>query len=293
MVVDSVPQATPADAVDLAAHPPAPLPVTPLSPTSQRRYVPKPPEDGGEQDEWLLSYADMVSLLLIMFISLLLNANYEKAGEGPGTGDGEGGGASRFLQELFQIQVISPYEGGETYTITGANDSPSAVTPESGAALAVVKETDLDRIRQREQALTEIKARIKNAQLDPFINAFVEGDGIRLNIPNSILFATGESELLGRGPAVIRALGPILAAGGFTVSVEGHTDNVPINTDRFPSNWELSAQRAATVVRVLAEAGINLTRLEAVGYGESRPLVTNETEDGRRENRRVTLLLRL
>jgi chemotaxis protein MotB len=75
--------------------------------------------------------------------------------------------------------------------------------------------------------------------------------------------------------------------------VEGHTDDIPISTEKFPSNWELSAQRAATVVRALADAGIAAQRLEAVGYADTRPLAANTSEDGRKENRRVSLFLRM
>lgn len=273
----------------------------------RKAYAPELPQDNSmQQDEWLLSYADMATLLLTMFVALLLNANFDKTGNGPGGGSGTAQSAApgpaagaaeaaqRFIENLFQIQVVSPYEGGEVYTITSSKDAAPVMAPDQGAALAVVKDEDLERIRLREETLASIRYRLKEAKLDPFIGASIEGDGIRLNIPNSILFATGEAELQGQGLSVLEALAPILTAGRFIVSVEGHTDNVPIKTERFPSNWELSAQRAATVVRVLAEVGgVIPTRLEAVGYGESRPLATNQTESGRQENRRVTLMLRL
>lgn len=161
------------------------------------------------------------------------------------------------------------------------------------STLAVVKDNDLDRIRAREGALAGVRAGLKDSGLDAFITAAVEGDGIRLNIPNSILFNSGAADLQGRGPSVIKALGPILNAGNFIVAVEGHTDNNPIATERFPSNWELSASRAAAVVRVLIDAGVDVHRLQAVGYADSRPLADNATEDGRAENRRVALFLRM
>jgi chemotaxis protein MotB len=163
--------------------------------------------------------------------------------------------------------------------------------PES--TLAVVKDNDLDRIRAREEALAKVRAGLKSSGLDTFITAAVEGDGIRLNIPNSILFNSGAAELQGRGPSVIKALAPLLIDGKFIVAVEGHTDNNPISTERFPSNWDLSASRAAAVVRVLADAGVGPGRLQAVGYADTRPLTGNDTENGRAENRRVALFLRM
>lgn len=254
----------------------------------RKAFVPRAPgEVVPSMDEWLLSYSDMVTLLLTMFIALLLTANFDKtkpsaASEGP----------RHVIENLLQLRVASPYLDGQSFTITGSQDDMPTMPDNQGTALAVVKDADLERIRQREAALNILREQLKAAQLNTSISADVEGDGIRLNIPNSILFDTGAAELKGRGPAVIKILAPILAAGRYLVSVEGHTDTAPIKTDKFPSNWELSAQRAATVVRSLAEAGIDAHRLQAVGYGESRPLADNATEDGRRENRRVTLFLR-
>lgn len=229
----------------------------------------------------------MVTLLLTMFIALLLNARFDR----PAAPD-EPVGLRRFFEQLLQIRVASPYVEGETFTVVGPQQALPALPEAPGTALAVVKNEDFERIRQRETALAEIQERLRAAQLDTFVSAASEGDGIRLNIPNSILFASGAADLQGRGPAVIKALASILAPGASTISVEGHTDSNPINTTRFPSNWELSAQRAAAVVRVLVDTGVHGRRLEAVGLGDSRPLADNGTEDGRRENRRVELLLR-
>ena len=268
---------------------------TPDAPAVSHRhpsFMHLPPQDNSATtDEWLLSYSDMVTLLLTMFVALLLNARFDGSKPDNG-GDGAGHGARQMIEQLFQLHVASPYNDEQGFTITSAQGTTPVATPDQGAAIAVVKDEDLERIRQREATLARVRYRLRAANLDSFIDASVEGDGIRLNIPNSILFNTGEANLQGRGPDVLRALAPILNADRFIVSVEGHTDNAPIKTERFPSNWELSAQRAATVVRALAEAGLDVHRLQAVGYGDSRPLTDNATEDGRRENRRVTLFLR-
>ncbi len=309
----------------VTAHPSAKAP--PRRAALRARFTPSLPGDPAPaQDEWLLSYADMSTLLLTVFVGLLLTATFAPspdpglvgraggrgAGEAsaPGTPAAEKGaattegaaGARRFIEGLLQLPVVSPYDGGQAVGLTvtpGASGiapaiaPPAATGPGEGATLAVVKDDDVERIRRREEVLRTVRTRLAEAGLATYIGVSVEADGVRLQIPNSILFATGAADLQGLGPKVVRALTPILAAGGFTVSVEGHTDSAPIATARFPSNWELSAQRAATVVRVLVEAGLDPTRIEAVGYADSRPLADNATEDGRRENRRVTLMLRL
>jgi chemotaxis protein MotB len=83
----------------------------------------------------------------------------------------------------------------------------------------------------------------------------------------------------------------VLADSDFPVAIEGHTDNVPIATLQFPSNWELSAMRATTVLRLFNDSGVGAERLTAIGYGETRPVETNTTIDGRARNRRVSILI--
>ena len=83
----------------------------------------------------------------------------------------------------------------------------------------------------------------------------------------------------------------MLADSDFPITIEGHTDNVPIATVQFPSNWELSAVRATTVLRLFNERGVGAERLTAIGYGETRPVETNITAEGRARNRRVSILI--
>ncbi len=107
-----------------------------------------------------------------------------------------------------------------------------------------------------------------------------------------ILFASGSAELKPEGKAVLKKLATqILKLPDQRVRVEGHTDNVPISTARFPSNWELSASRAAQVVRAFEEAGLDSTRLEAIGFGPNRPIEDNATAEGRSRNRRIEIVL--
>lgn len=254
---------------------------------SSYRRIDFPVDTRDTSDDWVTSYADMATLLLTLFVTLLLNTSTTEPG-GPAGSTGQG--ARSIIEDLLNIRISSPYLDGEVCSACAAGDVQ--INSSDGASVAIVKNEDLERIRTRERALVGIREALQTAKLDSYVSAGIEGDGIRLNIPNSILFASGASDLAGGGRLVIRALGPILAATEFVVSVEGHTDNVPIQTPRYPSNWELSAQRAATVVRTLVESGMASSRLEAVGYGESRPLADNATEDGRAENRRVTLFLR-
>jgi chemotaxis protein MotB len=91
-------------------------------------------------------------------------------------------------------------------------------------------------------------------------------------------------------PEILSRIGRHLATAGGSIRIEGHTDSIPVRNDQFPSNWELSTQRAVNVVKFLiSECGIDPRRLSAAGYGDSRPLASNDTPEGRAVNRRVNI----
>lgn len=115
--------------------------------------------------------------------------------------------------------------------------------------------------------------------------------GINLRIQDHLLFDSGEAALTGAGQKVTQRLVEILQSYQGAISVEGHTDSVPIDTPRFPSNWELSSGRATAILRYLIDAGVDASRLRAVGYADTRPLESNDTADGRAANRRVEVII--
>ncbi|SDL07069.1 chemotaxis protein MotB [Modicisalibacter muralis] len=115
--------------------------------------------------------------------------------------------------------------------------------------------------------------------------------GINLRIQDHLLFDSGEAALTGAGQKVTQRLVKILRSYPGTISVEGHTDSVPIDTPRFPSNWELSSGRATAILRYLIDAGIDASRLRAVGYADTRPLKSNDSAKGRSANRRVEVII--
>jgi chemotaxis protein MotB len=115
--------------------------------------------------------------------------------------------------------------------------------------------------------------------------------GVTIEINDSILFSPGQALLQ---PALVKAMSAIaevLAASDFPITIEGHTDNIPISTTQFPSNWELSAVRATTVLRLFNDAGVVAERLTAIGYADTRPVEPNLLADGRARNRRVSILI--
>jgi chemotaxis protein MotB len=116
-------------------------------------------------------------------------------------------------------------------------------------------------------------------------------EGVTLRIDDSLLFPSGNDVLTPQGQDVLERLSSVLETFDGQISVEGHTDNVPISTSRFPSNWELSVGRAIAVVRQLERQGIAISRMRAVGYADTQPMESNATSEGRAANRRVELLL--
>jgi chemotaxis protein MotB len=106
-----------------------------------------------------------------------------------------------------------------------------------------------------------------------------------------LLFLSGEAELSPRALPVLKKIAEVLKPLPNAINIEGHTDNIPIDTVEFPSNWDLSSARASSVVQEFVKVGINPVRLSAIGYGEFHPVGDNKLAEGRFKNRRVVLVL--
>jgi len=114
---------------------------------------------------------------------------------------------------------------------------------------------------------------------------------VDLVIKDDVLFAEGSTELTPLGRSVLDGIAQMLNQNDYPVSVEGHTDNVPIHTAQFPSNWELSSFRATNVARYFIQRGVATERLRAIGYADTRPIADNDSAAGRARNRRVSLVI--
>src|SRR5690606_14456441 len=114
------------------------------------------------------------------------------------------------------------------------------------------------------------------------VEVIVSKRSISFRINSEILFETGQADLSRPGLSVLQRMAKVLADAGYDITVEGHTDAVPVRRNaRYPSNWELSSARAGSVVRYLQANGIGKEHLKAVGYGDARPIADNGTADGR------------
>ena len=227
-------------------------------------------EEHENHERWLVSYADFITLLFAFFVVMYSISSVNE-------------GKFRTVSDSIKAAlnpIVSPANTSVPFTI-GQNKAVT-VNP----TIDTVKEPAVRRLR-------EIIRSLKNeTQLDIIQMKELTNGDIVLTLPDTVLFRTGEAVLRPEARPFIQAISEVLIELDRRVRVEGHTDNVPISTVQFPSNWELSATRAVTVVRSLSELyGLPADHLTAVGHADSRPLADNLTPENRAKNRRVELVV--
>lgn len=145
--------------------------------------------------------------------------------------------------------------------------------------------------RQLQETVAEIEKYIKDSRLSENMAVDRAADRLVIRMKSAILFDEGKADLTGGAREVLAGMAPLLARAPSLLRVEGHTDNVPIRSAVYPSNWELSTDRAISVVRYLESRGIDPARLSVAGYGEHHPIIANDTADRRAMNRRVEIVV--
>lgn len=228
-------------------------------------------EHGGSHERWLLTYADMITLLLVLFIVLLAMSETDAAK------------AKELAQSLRSAMHLSAGGGTDAALPPASNDmltGGGALLPEAQALMKI-----------QEKLEQEIAAQ-NGAEAAQSVTTSLSQRGLVISLANSAFFDSGEASLRPQARSVLKTVAGTLKSSKRFIMVEGHTDNTPINTARYPSNWELSTARATTVVRYLiTDYGIPPKRLSAAGYGEYYPLVANTTFENRARNRRVDLVI--
>ena len=213
------------------------------------------PEDA-QQQRWLVSYADLVTLLLALFVVLYAAADRDRARTF----------AAAVSQQFGTIPV-----GGD-----GVLPGTSQIVP--GDPLAAER-------RKLESAFATNDALRTRARLS------ITERGLIVSLAEAGFFAEGESEVRPDALPVLEALAASLTDSSALMRIEGHTDATPIATARYPSNWELSAARASNVLAYFAARGHLASRLSVAGYAGERPVADNSTLEGRALNRRVDLVV--
>jgi chemotaxis protein MotB len=239
----------------------------------QRRKV---LEDSHNHERWLISYADFMTLLFGFFVVMYAISSVN---------EGKYKVLSNALNEVFAQRDVSlaPIQIGETSQTKTPNDIEKK-NPSAGSD-ADAGDTYL------QSMATEARQRLAGVLGKGDFDVKGNDQWLEINLDAAVLFETGEASLGPLANDVLREVVGMLGDAKNPVTVEGYTDNVPIATARYASNWELSAARAASVVRAFAGLGLDPDRLAAVGYGEQHPVATNATPEGRAHNRRVTILV--
>jgi chemotaxis protein MotB len=227
-------------------------------------------EEHENHERWLVSYADFITLLFAFFVVMYSVSVVNE-------------GRFRTVSESIKA-ALHPIVSQPTTPLAFniGEYKPALVAPR----LPGSKEPVIRRLR-------EIVKAMQPAAQFAVIHVMERADGdISISVPDHILFDSGTAMLRPDALPFLQALAEVLVELDRPVKVEGHTDNVPIRTAQFPSNWELSAARAVVVVRVLTELyGVPPAHAAAIGYADSRPVADNSTGEGRAKNRRVEIVV--
>jgi chemotaxis protein MotB len=249
-------------------------------------------EEHESHERWLITYADMITLLMVLFIVLYSISQVDLAKFRrlkDGLAGGFGGPAAAGLLD----GGVGPIEGGGGVFDAGLPNPE--VLESAGAALAAQNARLAAQRKERdvlEGVRREIAESLGEAGVGDAVRFRLEARGLVVTIvTDRVLFDLGEADLRPEGREVIDHLAPALVRLPNLIAVEGHTDNLPIS-GRFPSNWELSTARATTVLRELIERhGLAPARLQAAGYADQRSVAGNDTAEGRSANRRVEIVV--
>ncbi|SDG08566.1 chemotaxis protein MotB [Onishia taeanensis] len=191
------------------------------------------------------------------------------------------------------VTALPPVMLDQRLNLAALGDMKVVITPAAPANTARLSPEAVASARDLSEA---IDSQLADAKVLPSLEG-VEvssvSEGINLRIQDRLVFESAAADLTEIGEDVVNRLVNIIQRYDGTVSVEGHTDSRDIDTERFPSNWELSAARATAILRQLQAAGVDAKRLRAIGYGDTRPLESNDTSEGRSANRRVEVIVHL
>ncbi len=244
-------------------------------------------------ERWLLTYSDMITLLLALFIVLYAMSNidqskYEKLAAGLNKSLGNGRSVLNSTNGVFGEGDNSPVNIGGNGSEPTENQQTATGTP------APTKDADaLSSEEQMNQLEKNINDVLNEMDMGKEANTQIGEQGLTISFADSVFFDSGKAELKSSMKKGLAQIARLLNRIDNQILVEGYTDNVPVsNGDNYQSNWQLSAARASMVVDYLVEEeNIAGKRISAIGYGEYRPIASNSTEEGRKKNRRVNITI--
>jgi len=229
--------------------------------------------DAGHEnsERWLLTYADLITLLMVFFVVLysMSSADSTKWKQ-----------ISAALNQAFNVDVL---RGKTATTIDDGSGQPAPPVDN------LISDSEVPQVSRLQSKIQTI---LDGATQAPDVSVGVDREGVVIRLSGSYLFDSGRAELKPNSFAVLDAIAAEVRLLPNDVRVDGHTDSTPIDSPRYPTNWELSSARALAVTRYLSETdAIRADRLMAAGFGEFRPIVPNDTREHRAQNRRVEIHL--
>ena len=240
------------------------------------------PKERVNQDRWLVSYADFITLLFAFFVVLYASAAADKK-----------------KQSQLSVAIDSAFNSLGLFA--SSNRQPSSGAAESGKDPAVIPmnivmgEDVLAAARVKEdlqKMQDELQQRLSNAVAQHTVAIKMGRDGLVISLREAGFFDPGTAQPRAEAYPTLRQVAAALGKTPYNLRIEGHTDNIPIHTVAFDSNWELSAARATRIARLMLEMhALPADRLSAAGYSEFHPVDSNATASGRANNRRVDLVV--
>ncbi|MFT5232967.1 MAG: chemotaxis protein MotB [Candidatus Krumholzibacteriia bacterium] len=220
-------------------------------------------------DDWVMTYGDLMSLLLTFFVLIVSFSSTQE---------------SKFDQAANSLHAAFGVLASAKSVI---NFNEPLVPPNQAAKMEI--DPDADVVYE----VREVEKLILEAGLDKQVEVEIRDDGVlfRLNAP--FLFESGGAKLSAAPKSLLSEMSGFFTKYPYEIEIGGHTDDIPIGSAKFPSNWELSAARAVTVARYFQSIGMSPARIAATGYGEFHPIADNATAEGRENNRRVEIFLHL
>lgn len=253
-------------------------------------------QDPDIHDRWMVSYADFITLLFAFFVVMYALSISEE-------------GRFKVLSESIE-QAFTPEKTQQTPLENNpgsANDSSSVIDLNRGDGLLDGNDAPEPPVVEISESMEKLQELASQGIMKPVVKevekalkTFIEEGGIhitsddlwvQIDIESGLLFESGFSRLNDRVVPTMRSLAKVLDTFPYRIQVEGYTDNIPIQNEIYPSNWELSAARSASVVHLFARNGVDPERMSAVGFGEFRPVAENDTPEGRAKNRRVVIVV--
>jgi len=232
---------------------------------SRRRRI---PEEEVNTDRWLVSYADFITLLFAFFV-VMYSISSINAGKYRVLSDA--------MSTAFNPKLGVEIQPGAQLGIS-VQRAPIALGTEGQAARKAMQDAAMKIKKEMQDLIDKGQVTVKGNE-----------KWLEIEINSSILFSSAQADLSPQAQQILSQLAKRFQVGENPLYVSGYTDNIPINTVKYASNWELSAARAASVVRLFAKQGIDASRMGAIGFGEFRAVVPNDSEENRQKNRRVVI----